>query len=230
MQPSLPLRSVNHAERLARLGIDRANWYDRATVEIARVCNAEDWSIRTFTDTLAILSPRVSIIRNVRAALAYLGQGVHFPGTVRSVQRSLDIYNSTGKIGGRKVPYFARALKGDATAVTLDTWMAVAIARTNTTPTSSYFRRVATFERAEGIVRKVGVRLGLTPRDCQAAIWSGTFRSTGREPGYFPIWQEYQRWLAYDRKFPTIGSIDEHEEAVTIVDDGTDFAFGANAF
>ena len=143
----------------------------------------------------------------MRSALIYFGQQeALFRTTLPTVRRSIDIYIETGKVGGHKVPYFARALSGDDNSITLDTWMSYALL-TMDEPSVTYFRRRATFNAASKLVAKVGKRLGISPRDCQAAIWSGKFRESGKEPQYFPIRDEYERWLAYDREFPLTGTI-----------------------
>jgi len=236
-KPPLPLASVERTTALARAGLDKADWYSIATSEITRICVAERWNPITFTEQLSILSPRVSIRRNVRLALSYKGEGEFLGNVLPGVRRSMEIYNASGVIGGNKVPYFSRALLGDNDSITLDTWMAYALLVVPD-PTVTMFRRKATHKAANALVTKVAVRLGLTPRDCQAAIWCGRFRESGREPGYFPVYEEYERWLAYDRKFPRTGSIgvpnddkraDPAEDAV-FAENASSFDFGANSF
>ena len=195
--------------RLASNGLDLANWYDIAQEEIAIVCQQAEWDIKTFTNVLAIMSPQVAVRRNIRMAIVYFGQErVFLANTLPNVKRSLEVYLDTGKIGGHKVPYFASALLGDHSSVTLDTHMAKAMLRLPE-PHIKYFRRQATFDSATKAVSRVGRQLGLSPRDCQAAIWSGQFRDSGREPAYFPILSEYDNWLSMGRQFPLEGVVPE---------------------
>ena len=209
MLDSHVLYGVGRLERLARLGHDGRTWYDRAQQEIVRICAQENWDVVEFTRILAILSPRVSIRRNVRMALAYAGQGeAFFTDTLPNVKRSLAIYTETGKIGGHKVPYFAEALLGNRDSVTLDSWMAIAMIPSDQ-PHLTVFRRKATMREAIRRITQCGKRLALTPRDCQAAIWTGIRREHGMGVEWFPVEQEYDRWLAYDRRFPLSGPIGE---------------------
>jgi len=96
--------------------------------------------------------------------------------------------------------------------------MAYALLRTDR-PVAKYFRRHKTFQAACQLVSSIGKVFGLTPRDCQASIWNGIFRESGAEPQYFPILEEYQRWLAYGREFPLTGTITEHDDTLADPDD-----------
>lgn len=205
-RPAHKLASPSRVMRLAERGLDRADWYDRAVAEIALVCSLEGWQVNRFTDILAILSPRVSIRRNVRATLAYVGQGVHFHTTMRAIKQGLSNYLETGIVGGHKVSCFARALHGDQEAITLDTWMSYAL-QDVPSPTVKHFRRQATMHGAHKLVRGAAKRLGISPRDCQACIWSGIFRETGQTPQHYPIMQEYDNWVSQNRSFPASGVI-----------------------
>jgi len=221
--PSHRLNSAAYLEKLALAGLDKAKWYQRATEEIVKICARENWDVVEFTKKLAILSPQVAIRRNVRMALEYVGNGRHMGNTMKSIRRSLEIFEETGKIGGNKVPEFALALLGDDDAIVLDTWMAKAIVR-EPEPSVKHFARKATKAAAQVLVRKVAKRLGITPRECQAAIWSGMFRETGQNPQFFPVVEEYEKWLAYDRSFPLTGAIADLDDYSV----DTDFDFGAN--
>ena len=209
MLESHKLHSIGHVRNLALSGLEYRDWYERATREIKLVSTFERWPVTQFSDTLAILSPRVSVRRNVRATLIYYGQGrKHVASTMRNVRRSLEIYEQTGIIGGNKVPFFADSLRGNVESVCLDTWMSVALLDCDE-PTIKQFTRKNTFASACELVRTVGQQLGLTPRDCQACVWCGVFRTSGRIPPYYPIIEEYERWLGYNREFPLVGNIGE---------------------
>lgn len=211
-KPSHKLRSFQHVEKLALAGIDLADWYDVAMADIASVCELEEWNTTEFTSKLAILSPRVSVRRNIRSAYVYCGQNkALLLNTLPNVKRSLQVYNQTGIVGGYKVPYFLRSLLGDNTSICLDSWMSKALLAMDE-PSITYFRRQATFDSACGLVNRIADKLGLSPSACQAAIWCGTFRYHGQEPSYYPIIEEYDNWVLQNREFPLSGVISSYDE------------------
>lgn len=193
--------------RFAEAGLDGADWYDRGQREIAEVCEVEGWDPERFTDTLAILSPQVSVRRNVRLALQYNGTGRLLDNVMGNVRRSLARYNDTGEIGGAKVSAFAAALKGDREAIVLDTWMARALLVAEFEPSLAKLRRKATRELACKRIRAVAKRIGLCPRDCQAAIWAGIIREFNGNPAGLVVKIEHSRWVSYGREFPASGPI-----------------------
>ena len=215
MKDSHRLKSFQHVEKLALAGYDLADWYSVAEQDILAICRLENWGVEKFTSILSILSPRVSIRRNVRSALVYFGQDSQFfKNTLPNVKRSLEIYLASGIIGGNKVPHFCRALLGDTESITLDTWMANALLDVDT-PHIKHFMRRNTHKRADSLVTRVGKKLGLSPRDTQAAIWCGCFRETGLSPQYFPIVDEYKNWLSQDKNFPLIGTIADYQDEIS---------------
>lgn len=224
------LKPVNHIRRLALIGQDFQHWYDTARTDIQSVCSVEHWDLVDFVNKLAILSPRVSVVRNVRITYAYCGQGgVYLGGVVKSIRHAMDNYLTTGIVGGLKVSQFAHALNGDRDAITLDTWMARAIQDTES-PTIVNFKRIATRQLAYDRIRKVARQLQVSPRDCQAMIWAGAFREVGHTPVHYPIIREYDRWIEYLRVFPRFGTIGiPAEDDVPIVDD-ISFDYGSQSF
>lgn len=214
-KPSHKLRSTKHVKRLAENGLQWSTWYDKAEAEAVAICEAEQWDRQHFTSCLAILSPRVSVRRNCRSAFVYCGQGAEFfSNTLPNVRKSLENYLFSGVVGGHKVPYFRNALLGDSQAVTLDSWMGYALLACDA-PHIKYFRRNATFAASVKLVTRVGELLDLSPRDSQAAIWCGMFLESGQLPQFFPLWAEYENWLAQDRQFPLVGVVAEHSEPVS---------------
>ena len=202
MKPSLEIITADDLERYAKIGLDRADWYDKALAEIIGVCRRECWDVVDFARKIAILSPRVAIRRNIRLALTYQEYTDYLGGVVLGIKQSMSHYEKTDEIRGPKTGPFSDALLGDNEAIVLDTWMSKVMLPCEFLPDSSSFRRKATRAGAEEVIRKVAKRLYLSPRDCQAAIWSGVFREFGNKPQYFPVREEYDRWLAYDRWFP----------------------------
>lgn len=205
MKPSLKLCGIDRLERLATIGYDYRDWYIHATNDIATLCYRESWSIRRFCDILAITSPRCSIRRNVRVALQYMADGTMPHDCVKSTRQALSKYEQFGRIDGKKTGCFAKNLAGDYSVVTLDSWMARAMVRESAVPdpnSTHLTSRVATFQSATLLVCKLARRWQIAPAHAQACIWGGITRESGRNPGGFPLFAEYDRWLAYDRQFP----------------------------
>ena len=216
-KPAEPVADGRLLRKFAEAGLDGADWYDRGQDQIADLCNREGWSVKRFTDTLAILSPQVSVRRNIRLAIQYNATGRLLSNVMGGVRRSLDVYNATGKVSGPKVSKFAAALQGDRSAIVLDTWMARALLVAELDPSLAKLRRVATRELACKRIKAVAKRLNLCPRDCQAAIWAGIIREFNGNPARLDIAGEYETWLAYGREFPATGDIvaDPHYSGAT---------------
>lgn len=203
----LKLKPISYVATLADNGRPWQHWYTRAYDEIDAVCDLEQWESVRFTSILAILSPRVSVRRNVRASLIYHGQDeALLTNTLPNVKQSLQTYLETGIVGGLKVPYFRRALLGDCDSITLDSWMAYALQDVDT-PHIKHFKRKASLHDSLALVRNVADRLGVSPRDCQAMIWCGMFLESGQLPMFYPIMQEYDNWVEHHRRFPLSGKI-----------------------
>lgn len=120
------MRSANHLCTLAREAMDWCQWYTHAKADIELVCKHKGWDFDRFVDILAITSPRVAVVRNIRAAMYYMDIEKYVSGTIRTTRRAMEHYEETGEIRGLKTSAFARALKGDLEAIVLDTWMAEA--------------------------------------------------------------------------------------------------------
>jgi len=192
--------------RLANNGAAFSLWYEKAFDEISIVCGLEGWDVSQFTARLAILSPRVSIRRNCRAAFLFQSAGVFFDNTPKSVRQSLLSYEKTGSFSkrARKVESFNRALLGDQSAIVLDTWVAKALKVDQRS-----FGSQRGYNAACGIICKLSKRIGIPPRNFQAALWAGVFSESAlnRKPNFLPIVEEYNRFLKFDRSFPLSGSI-----------------------
>lgn len=194
-----------HSKKLTQLATDNrdaANWYDNAAAEIADVCNAAGWDRDTFTAILAITSPRVSVCRNLRITLQYMATGRTFPNTMAMINDCISHYHATGEIRGPKTGPFRAALCGDTSAIVLDTHMASLLG-----VKQSAFSRRAVRIKCYGIVRRVAAAARLTPRDCQATLWTGYLRGIGRNPARFNVRQEFANLLAYGGSFPIVGAI-----------------------
>lgn len=187
------MRSVVKLCELAESSLDHANWYLNARREIQEVAKAMDVPFNRFCDVLAILSPRCSVVRNVRKTLHYLRTGKHLVDTVKSVRLSLLHYENSGEIGTRKnrahkIRNFAAALKGDMEVVVLDTHMANALC-----VDQLEFNRNPVRLKAEFRVSKTAELFNLYPAECQAAIWAGQCRRAGINVGTFNLLEEYRK-------------------------------------
>jgi hypothetical protein len=216
-KPALEVTDVDTLCQFAARGVALGfqHWYTRAQAEIEQICEAEGWNPQEFTEILALLSPRCAVRRNIRVALQYMTHGEFFVDTIKSVRRSVEVYRHSGEIRGKKTGPFAQALLGDGSAIVLDTWMAKALLCCEINPTSNSFQRVKTRQAANDVVRHVAARFSISPAQAQACIWAGVFEAFGGKPPFFPIVEEYERFKAYGKRFPTSGYIaDEPTEFV----------------
>jgi len=119
-------------------------------------------------DVLPINSPRCAVSRSVRVTVQYFETGVLPKEVIRTTHAALAHYEHTGKIRGPKTGAFARALKGDDEAIVLDTWMADALAVDQYIFSTKWGRSIS-----ERRIRYCAHVMGVTPRQFQAACWSG---------------------------------------------------------
>lgn len=190
--------------QLAADNLDGANWYNQAAAEIQTVCSLANWNVERFTAILAVTSPRVAVARNVRITLHYMQTGELFSNVMRGIRRSVEVYETSGDILGAKTMPFYRALLGDASAIVLDVHMANLF-----NVSQRLLTRKDIKAKCQNAVKRVARRLCISPRDCQAALWTGQVRSVGRNPGRINLLQEYANQQAYGR-FPATGSIKQY--------------------
>ena len=175
---------VMRPTELARLGEAHRDWYYHAHRSILDYCAHPSWpqgfrpSVGGVADVLAITSPRVSVARNVRLTREYFETGSLGPkGVLPGVLRSLETWHNTGDILGPKTSEFARALRGDGSALVLDTHMFQAYGHPAGRVPGVVERR-----RIERSVRSVAGRLGWQVAETQAAMWAGRLLSLGKTP------------------------------------------------
>jgi len=196
------LANSERISRLAMLGLESSPWYDTAHDDIKAVCESESWDKKRFVSILSLTSPRVSVRRNVRISFHYYHSGALLDNVTRSVRQSLSTWEGTGKINGQKTAAFCDAILGNPHSLVLDSWMSKALQIDQ-----YYFTRPIVRQRAYVIIERVANRLGLSVRDTQAAVWCGSFAERGLRPPGFAIASEYKNWVAYNRQYPTTGSI-----------------------
>lgn len=166
--------NVRKAMRLARKGIGGANWYNSLYTRIEELHGKH--AIR-YCFILAVTSPNTSVQGNVTLANKAMDQweaGDEFTGFLSSVCKALEMLRlqeeifgviTSITIRGRKIRHFADAIIGEVSAVPVDRWMLRAFDFKSITP-----RR---FDYIIDFCRENAAKLGLTPRELQAAIWSG---------------------------------------------------------
>lgn len=163
--------------KLATDNADGANWYECAAREISDVCNAAGWDVRLFTGVLSVTSPRVSVARNVRITLHYMDCGELFDNVMRSIRTGVTKFVDQGKIDGLKTSAFFNALMGDDDAIVLDVHMADLLCIEQ-----KKFAGKRVYNEYAEFLRGVASLAGMTPRQCQAALWAGQLRRRGRKP------------------------------------------------
>ena len=182
------MTSVDKLTQLALQGEEWKGWYDTAHISITEWCLANDVDLLHFVAVLAIISPRMSVGKNVSLAKAYFvalkanGSEVdthrHVPGLIgKTHRRALEKYEHSGTIDGRKTKAFADALLGNGNAIVLDTHMATALGVNQDKLTKN--KRV--FTKACDRVTAVAKRLQWTPAEVQAAIWTAVYKSKHTE-------------------------------------------------
>jgi len=164
------MASVDTLFALAIAGVDGRNWYAAAREDIRVIAERFDETPSHVASVLAVTSPRISVRVNARMTLRYLNNGDR-TGMTRSVRASLEHYEDHGEIRGPKTEAFAANLSGDESRVVLDIWMCRALGIEQ-----AALVRPAVYAAAAERVRRVAVRLGWTPAQTQAAIWTAAYR------------------------------------------------------
>jgi hypothetical protein len=169
------------------------DWYAQARRLIAAEAARVHVKPEYFADVLAITSPRISVSRNWYLTVGYC-RTLSENTMMRSTRAALAHWRITGVIRGPKTGPFARALRGDESAIVLDTWMA------------AFFRcEQSEFDtkrrgKYEQTIRQVANDLGWTNCQVQAAVWCWTVTQYRRNPGFYP-----SQIALFDRDLPDWG-------------------------
>lgn len=169
------MASVATIIRLALQGQDGRNWYDTARADVIEQARRFDVSPVHYANVLSIFSPRVQVVRNRRLTEYYFAHGAPHESTMQATRAALAHYVQTGEIRGPKTGPFARACMGDQEAIVLDVWMAAAFRIDQ-----EAFSRIGTRREAKRRIREAARRIGWTPAQVQAAVWTQTVRNAGR--------------------------------------------------
>lgn len=176
------MTSVSRLCDMADAGADGRLWYAHAADQVRLGADRLGIEAGRFADLLALFSPRVSVRRSIRMAVHYATTGQYAHDVMQSVRTAVAHYEATGAIRGPKTGPFARALRGDITAIVLDVWMSRALG----VPQKD-LERVGIHAEGTLRVRSAGLELGWPPAAAQAAIWHTVIRRAGRRPAAFTI-------------------------------------------
>jgi len=136
-------------------------------------------------DVLAITSPRVAVVRNIRVAMHYMVTEKFLSGTIKNTRLAMQHYEETGEIRGPKTSAFSRALKGDLDAIVLDSWMSKAFEIDQ-----DRFRNKQVRKECEQHVCRAARVCNIRPAELQAASWAAIVRRYGRNTPSFDVSSE----------------------------------------
>lgn len=187
------MNSVKNLRVLASIGEAGQLWYEDARDYIWSETERNGWDMAKFIDVFAILSPRVSVVRNWEGAVEYFQTGRLPWGFIKSTRAALAHYEATSEIRGPKTSAFARALHGDTTALVLDVWMARALGVDERVVT-----RKDNMRMAHRRIKAVAKSLRWSVRDTQAAIWWGVCLTRGVRPGNLQTAAQATAQISFD--------------------------------
>lgn len=154
-------------------------WYATARVHAETIAANNGLAIETATAVIAHLSPRTSWQRNLKGAYALCADPtmVKPAGCMRNnvyaAKRALASDRPADTLNGPKVRAFYANIRGDETAVTVDTW-AVRIAIGNGMLQSEIEKRlsrVGSYDAVAHAYRVAAQRAGVSPAVMQAVTW-----------------------------------------------------------
>ena len=192
--------------KMIESGRDFQPWYAEAHDQIRKVCELESWDYERFADILALTSPKVAVIRNIRIAFQYCHNGEFFHGVMKNIRTSVSNYENGLGFSKRahKTKPFAEALKGDFDAIVLDSWMAQAYGIEQ-----ARFAIKGVRESCQRSIKRLARKFSMRYAEAQACLWAGVQRFQGVNPARFDVMSEYQNWLTFDRQYPLFGSIQQ---------------------
>ncbi len=184
------MHNITTITKMALKGQDYRDWYRWAKSDIAKACKQLGCCPQRFSDIMALTSPRASVTRNVRWTIMLMGSpNVKPHDMMHNIWASVQHYYRTGEIRGPKTGPFARALKGDLSAIPLDVWMARALGVEHTKLATKQVR-----EPAQALIKRVADRLGWPPAEVQAAVWATAARAGGRRPPTVSVFDSLTLW------------------------------------
>jgi hypothetical protein len=158
---------------LYRAGIEGQDWYKYTQAELEQHFG-EDAPL--FVDMLAATSPNASVAANVSLALKAYAQhktGQPFEGFMPAVIGNLEKVVKGESPSGPKVTSFKKNLFGDPIPVTVDRWMARAMGWKTDALTPAHYKFL------DYTLTQVANKIGVEPRQLQAAIWKAIKEKQG---------------------------------------------------
>lgn len=175
MKKSLPkLSSVETLIKYAIKGIDHKNWYYHEHEKIKAEAKELNLCPNFYADIIAVTSPRIQVSRNKPLAKQWIFSKSE-KGMLPNTAKALHIYEKTGKINGQKTSEFAKALKGDYSAIVLDVWMAKAFKIDQ-----ALFSRKPVQVECKKRIRKAAKVLNIEPAELQASVWYGVIMESNK--------------------------------------------------
>jgi len=162
-------------------GIDNAHWYEASRDSAARWCKANDVDLNTFLSVVAILSPRVQVVRNIRLAKQWVMEDKNPSGIMGQRVRALEIFHGSGKVSGTKINAFRDSLMLKPGAVCIDIHMSRIFGFDGGELMSETKKYRTLREKSQRIVRRLAHRYGMTSYGVQACLWCGYLKT---EKGY----------------------------------------------
>jgi len=144
------------------------DWYSDAYEACRAIADRTAIPTDTVIGIVAALSPRMRWSENLRQAelVCTTGDATHgLPDARMKARAILAGAPPLTILRGKKVRAFYRAICGDKNAVVIDTWILRSFRFHTNKPTPRQYDRLA------ARIRRRAKRLGVTPRELQAAIW-----------------------------------------------------------
>ena len=162
---------------LAKLGSVARYWYQHSHANIADWARVHGLELRPVCEAIAVLSPGCTVDINARMAREYwaaraAGRPYRVKDSIyaKATTAALAHWEATGEIRGQKTSAFARNLRGDWQAVTLDRHMARVMGCGPDHAKGDSWTRAGIIE-ATARIERVARRMGWLPCEVQAALW-----------------------------------------------------------
>lgn len=147
-------------------------WYEESYTSAARWCAKNNFDIPNFISAVAILSPRVQVIRNVRLAKQWIAERDATSMMAQRI-RALLRYDYDGTVSGTKVNDFRNSLLLVPDTVTIDIHMSrlFGYQKGELMRTSKYWSNLRDLHKS--IVRMHADQHNMTSYGMQACLWCG---------------------------------------------------------
>ena len=164
--------TLEKLETYLSTGMANRFWYQESQAAASRWCQSNgDRDLTEFLSVVAILSPRVQVVRNVSLAKQWTTTR-NDDGIMSQRVNALKRYHSAGIVSGPKVIAFRSSLLLESGAVCIDIHMSRLFGydKRLMSTTKEWTRKR---EKVQNIVRRLAKRYGMESFECQAALWCG---------------------------------------------------------